>query len=192
MLSDTLKKETQQAHDKLETNWFMQKLKAQTFNKEDYAKLLMLLYNFHYIIEPQLFDYEDLQMPLRERCSHLIKDLESLPCTKNYLKDYTSIDLELKIDTHSKALGALYVLEGSRMGGIFLSQMIRTRFKDEPSLLYFDGLKEQTPSHVQAFKAFLNERSSIINTQECIQSAKDTFGFIDYLFARFELQEKDI
>lgn len=52
-------------------------------------------------------------------------------------------DLEIKIDTLSKAYGALYVLEGSRMGGLFLSQLIRAQLGEEIPCLTLKGLKNK-------------------------------------------------
>ena len=182
MLSDTLKSETQSLHDKLERNPFMQKMEEGTFSTADYRILLELFYKLHHCLETQMMAFDELDMPMRERKSHLVRDLLNLKCDTKIVGKNFGGDLEIKIDTLSKAYGALYVLEGSRMGGLFLSKLIRTQLGEDIPLSYFEGFSEKTPQHVGTFKALLNEKSSILNTKECVQSAKDIFIFVDYLF----------
>jgi len=184
MLTDTLKSETQTLHDAIEKNHFMQKLEAKTFTLEDYKALLTLFYGLHYMAEKQLDAFEELDMPHRERCSHLREDLLSLGSTEGMLKKSYDTDLELNIDTLSKAYGALYVLEGSRMGGMFLTKMLRSHLGEDIPVSYFEGVKEKTPAYVGAFKTSINERERELHSKECIQCAKDVFTFIAYLFAR--------
>lgn len=184
MLSERLKEETQSLHDGIEQNPFMQKMENRSFTHEDYKSLLRLFYGLHRIVEGQLSDYEELNMNLRERSSHIEKDLRELGCTQTAMNKSCDTDLELKIDTLSKAYGALYVLEGSRMGGMFLTKMIRSSLGEHIPVSYFEGFKEKTPAYVAEFKEFLNEKEIIINAKECIQCAKDMFIFVNYLFAR--------
>ncbi|MBP6497237.1 MAG: biliverdin-producing heme oxygenase [Campylobacteraceae bacterium] len=182
MLSDLLKSQTQTLHDKLEKNPFMQKIEKEKLTKEDYIILLELFFKLHHCLETQMIEFEELNMAMRERKSHLVKDLSKLNYDVHKAHKNFGADLEIKIDTLSKAYGALYVLEGSRMGGLFLSQLIRAQLGEEIPLSYFEGFKEQTLTYVSNFKAILNEKSSILNEQECVQSAKDIFIFVDYLF----------
>ena len=182
MLSDTLKSQTQTLHDKLEQNPFMNKIEKGTFSKTDYIILLELFYKLHHCLEAQMMEYEELDIPRRERKSSLENDLLALKHTVKSAHCTFGGDLEIKIDTLSKAYGALYVLEGSRMGGLFLSKLIRSQLGDDIPLSYFEGFKEKTPHYVSTFKALLNEKSSILDAKECVQSAKDIFIFVDYLF----------
>ena len=184
MLSDTLKSETKTLHDKLEQNPFMVKMHQKTFQKEDYIALLTLFYGLHHMAEAQLFQFEELEMALRERCTKVKNDLIALGCDEKNLKKSCDNDLDLKIDTLSKAYGALYVLEGSRMGGIYLSKMIKETLGEDTPLSYFEGFKEATPAYVASFKSRLNAKEFTLDTKECIQCAKEVFVFTDYLFAR--------
>jgi len=184
MLSERLKEETRSLHDALEQNPFMQKMENRSFNHKDYQTLLMLFYGLHHMTEGQLSEYEELNMPLRERTSSLEHDLKELGCSESCMHKSCDMDLEIKIDTLSKAYGALYVLEGSRMGGMFLTKMIRSSLGEDVPMRYFEGFKEKTPAYVHEFKEFLNEKETIINAKECIQCAKETFIFVNYLFTR--------
>lgn len=184
MLSERLKEETQSLHDAIEQNPFMAKMQNNSFNHEDYKDLLVLFYGLHHMAEGQLGEYEELNMPLRERTSCIEADLKELGCCEMHMHKSCDTDLELKIDTLSKAYGALYVLEGSRMGGMFLTKMIRSQLGSAIPVSYFEGFKEKTPAYVSEFKEFLNEKEVIINAKECIQCAKDMFVFVNYLFTR--------
>lgn len=182
MLTDRLKKNTQSLHDKIEQNHFMEKLQTKSFSKEDYTTLLKIFYTAHAMIEGQLYAFTDLEMKTRERLSLLRADLLSLGCNEASLKKSLECDLELNLNNLSKAYGALYVIEGSRMGGMFLSKMIADALGDVP-LSYFKGVGSDTVSYVQHLKDIINEKEdTIINSSECIQSARDTFVFIDYAF----------
>lgn len=182
MLTDRLKKNTQSLHDKIEQNPFMQKLQEKSFSKKDYETLLKIFYTAHSMIEGQLYAFDELDMKSRERFSLLRSDLLSLGCNEASLKKALECDLELGLNTLSKAYGALYVLEGSRMGGMFLSKMITDALGDVP-LAYFKGVGANTVSHVQKLKDIINENeNTVIDSNECIQGAKDTFIFIDYAF----------
>lgn len=184
VLSDMLKSETKALHDNVENNPFMMKIDQKCFHKEDYIALLKLFYGLHHMAEAQLFQFEELEMGLRERSSKLEEDLFRLGCDGGDLKKSCESDLELKIDTLSKAYGALYVLEGSRMGGVYLSKLIKKALGDEIPLAYFEGVKEMTPAYVELFKTQLNEKAVLLDIQECIQCAKDTFVLTNYLFMR--------
>jgi len=184
MLSDRLKAETQALHDALERNIFMQKIENKSFSHEDYKTLLVLFYGLHHKAESQISEHEELNMSLRERTSLIKQDLKALGCDHVRMHKSCDTDLELKIDTLSKAYGALYVLEGSRMGGLFLTKMLRSQLGEDIPVRYFEGFKEKTPAYVDEFKEVLNEKEIIIDAKECIQCAKDMFVFVNYLFAR--------
>lgn len=182
MLTDRLKRNTQDLHDKIEQNPFMQKLQEKSFSKEDYATLLKIFYASHLMIEGQLYAFEELEMKTRQRLSLLKTDLLSLGYNESSLKKALRYDLELGLNTLSKAYGALYVLEGSRMGGVFLAKMITEALGNVP-LSYFQGVGTQTVSYIQHLKDTINEKeNTVIDSNECIQSARDTFVFIDYAF----------
>lgn len=182
MLTDTLKEKTQTLHDKLEANPFMQKLLLGTFNQEDYRLLLTLFHEVHRVIESQLCAFEELQMPKRQRLASLREDLCALACDDKCIASIPQGDLEIKIDTLSGAYGALYVLEGSRMGGQFLSKMVQKALGEKTPVAYFDGLGAQTLAYVQELKAFINSQEDTIDTKACVQCAKDVFVFLDYAF----------
>lgn len=182
MLTDTLKEKTQKLHDKLETNPFMQKLLLGIFNQEDYKLLLKILHEAHRVIEGQLYAFEELKMPKRQRLSKLKEDLNALKCDDSCIASIPQGDLEVQIDTLSKAYGALYVLEGSRMGGQFLSKMVQKAVGEETPVSYFDGVGAQTLAYVQELKALINDKEELLDTKECVQCAKDIFVFLDYAF----------
>lgn len=183
MLSDTLKTETKPFHDAIEHNPFMQKIEHHTFTKEDYIALLKIFYALHCTLESQLEEYEELEMAKRERCSSLRADLLALGVDEHDLKRERLSDLSLQIDTLSKAYGALYIIEGSRMGGLFLTKLFRSLLGEEIPVSYFEGVKEQTALHVTRFKAQLDEKSPYLDEKECLKMAKETYLFVDYLFA---------
>lgn len=181
MLSTLLKEKTQSLHDSAENNIFMQKLQNNTFSEEDYILFLKLYYIAHDVIETQLASFEELDMSFRERKSLLKQDLLYYHISENQIVDQLHCDLEIKLDTLAKAYGALYVLEGSRMGGQYLTKMLYEALGKNTPTKYFLGVGGKTVEYVKQLKDILNARQ--IDKDECISGAKDTFIFIDYLFS---------
>lgn len=182
MLSELLAAQTQCLRTKLKDNLFLQKLLQGTLTHHDYAILLRLLFTLHHTIEAQIIEHEALDMLKRGRASKALSDLIELGYDECLILQSSQCDLEIKIDTPSKAYGALYVLESSRIEGLFWGRLVQKNLGTGVPVRYFMGEKERTSAYFRHFKALLNEKSSILNITECVQAAKDVFLFVDYLF----------
>jgi heme oxygenase len=72
----------------------------------------------------------------------------------------------------------MYVLEGSTLGGVHLSKMIRDRVNldSRKGLKFFNGYGEQTLSRWEAFKASVNSAAYDNKFEErVVDTANETF-----------------
>jgi heme oxygenase len=176
MLSEKLKEETKQNHQQLEKKLivFMRNIRT----KEDYANLLMLFYSFFGGLELAIDKHFDVSyLPdynLRRKTSSLADDLLQLGSVLPALANAEKLP---SIDNHLQASGALYVIEGSTLGGKIISKMIRQQlnFNDNYGLSFFNGYGNDPEKMWQTFKLFLDKPISPAEEEIVIQSANDTF-----------------
>jgi len=75
-------------------------------------------------------------------------------------------------------LGALYVIEGSTLGGTIISKMIKQQLAipDNKGLSFFNGYGSETEKMWQDFKLFLDRPLKPAEEAVVIRSANDTFN----------------
>jgi heme oxygenase len=176
MLSEKLKEDTKINHQLLEKK-LVYRLRA-IRNKQDYGKLLALFYSFFGGMEIGIeTHFNKLNLPdyaQRRKTSSLVHDLtclnEKLPILAN------GISLPI-IKNHFQALGALYVIEGSTLGGRIICKMLNEQLNipDFPGLSFFNGYGDNTAKMWEVFKSALNLPSNNAAYGMIIQSANDTF-----------------
>lgn len=157
--------------------------------KEDYVRVLNMLYGFYAPLEKRIrrFLTTDVfpDMDKRSRSEFLLWDiLESgVPVPR---PDYCT---ELPVITSfASALGALYVLEGSTLGGRIIAGMI-SRLLDSPdNLTFFNGYGAETGMMWKNFKQFLNRSLSEDQWKEISDTATKTFVAFKNWIDKHELQ----
>jgi len=171
-----LKEETSSYHDELEKEVLPKKIFNLEISKEEYKSYLKLFFQIHKEIEDELSKFEDwekldfdLKSYFREKL--ILKDLEIINTQIDSKKDS-----ELKIESFPEALGFLYVLTGSTMGGIVLSKKIEERFKNstyENANNYFSAFKEKNHPMFFALMKFIEDYSkdSLTHQKEIIKGA---------------------
>lgn len=176
MLSITLKEETKDLHVALEKAMVPMIKGIQT--SEDYVKVLGLFYSYYGGLENRLGKIVDIKIPdhhLRRKKEIIADDILSLGGT---LPELTPGQHLPSIENKYQAFGALYVMEGSTLGGLYISKMIEKQLNltDGASLSFFDGYGEQTEEMWNSFKSALDEQA--VHTAEqaaVVQAANDTF-----------------
>lgn len=159
--------------------------------KEDYAHYLKLMYDVHYDVEENIFPLLSGSIPdLKERKKkHLIEeDLAFL----NYNKPLAGAVFNTENITIPFALGILYVVEGSSLGGRFILKNIETiKGLDEgKGVLYFTGYGNKTGSHWKSFLNALTEYQEENNCEdEIIKGAIYAFDCIHDHFMKKERNE---
>lgn len=176
MLSERLKEETHKAHIGVE-KLIIPRLKKLDSNTS-YAQLLNVFYGYFHPVEHQIEQHinEDILFDIDERrkSGSLLNDLYSLGAIQ---LPQTSSDLP-KIDCIADALGAMYVLEGSTLGGQFISKMIAEKLglTSENGISFFSGYGADTSSKWSNFKDVIDNYSGHKTAEdEVIKAANETF-----------------
>lgn len=178
MLSDYLKTNSRKDHDSIESKVDLVKLAA---HPEHYEKLLKAMYGFYHTIEAGLIpfknEFQNLGINLDERLklnllsedlAHFNVSAETLPVCAN-TPAMTNIQ---------EAMGVLYVLEGSTMGGqIIFRQLLKSGIISEGSAggNFFKPYGEATMPMWMKFKESLNKLSGI-DDDAVLNKARETFN----------------
>jgi heme oxygenase len=175
MLSLNVKTHTLSSHQQLEKILIGQMRSIRS--KQDYIRLLQLFYTFfgsleqsiNYYISPQnLPDYEK-----RRKTELLAEDITVLGGKINSLAGTGNIPV---ITSYLHALGALYVIEGSTLGGKIISKMIAQQLgiTDGKGLTFFLGYGDDTEDMWSSFKELL-DKTNEEDQEVVIVSANNTF-----------------
>jgi len=156
MLSTNIKEATKTAHLNLEKK-VIEKMKAIRSNA-DYADFLKYFYTYFsqveqaiapFITAALLPDYKD-----RRNSSYLKNDIEELGGS---VAETPAITLP-KIENQLQALGALYVMEGSIMGGSIIIKMLE-KGGITKGISFFSGYGEATGQKWGMFVAIMNQQA---------------------------------
>jgi heme oxygenase len=174
MLSIQLKEQTKENHQILEKK-LIQKMRAM-HNKKNYLDLLTIFYSYfggleklinNHLIISKVPDYA-----IRRKADQLTDDIASLG---GQLPAVAATQFLPKITSHEEALGALYVMEGSTLGGKIISQMISKQLGLDEALSFFKSYGENTMMMWERFQLVLNQSENFPGLA-IISSANDTFG----------------
>ncbi|KFF13464.1 heme oxygenase [Chryseobacterium soli] len=179
MVSEYLKKNTAEYHDAAEKLFNSEKIFNRTFTLEDYKKIintnyLMLLHSEDKIFNNLSGKYaEKLQLNNRKKLPLIEKDLESLS-----LENQT-VSHDLEFSNEHEALGAMYVIEGSTLGGnVIAKQLSKTEGFDQVSFNFFGCYQENTGPMWKNFKEVLDTEVSEENYNEVLSGAKKLYTFL--------------
>ena len=144
--------------------------------REDYTRILECFYGFFQPLQQQIRRYihpGDLHdIDERRTSDKLLRDLESLGSVAESLPVCRHLP---RISSKEEAFGALYVLEGSTLGGRVISRLlaaVSSANLNNNHLHFFNGYGEQTGSRWKYFKEVLNQQP---NDEELVNSARETF-----------------
>jgi heme oxygenase (biliverdin-IX-beta and delta-forming) len=145
---------------------------------KDYAHLLGLFLNYFGAVEI-LTDKHISKAYLPDARERRKTDLISQDLLSLKVNIHTKLKPELlpSIKDRYNAFGALYVIEGSTLGGLHISKMIRKRLPDlTNAFLFFEGYGERT---IDMWNRFKNILDNIDGNQDeingIIYGAQDTF-----------------
>jgi heme oxygenase len=160
LLSDQLKISTNAPHQELERTLIMRMRAMQTL--EDYITLLQVFYSFFGALEGRISSYiggTELPDHLQRRKSEsLATDIRALG---GVLPEKLALSDIPVIDDHLQAFGALYVMEGSTLGGQIISRMIAEQLGiGDKGLSFFQSYGEHRSTMWATFKLTLNRQAA--------------------------------
>lgn len=187
MFTDALKENTYPEHQVSEKK-MVHALKRIATN-EDYARMLQRLYGFYApleaLIQKQLTPELLPDLHRRARAEYLLRDIRDL----GLLNPEFRICRELPpIDTAEQAIGALYVLEGSTLGGRIIAGMLQKQLGDGVPTAYFNGYGEENGRMWQTCKDLLDKPRTLEQQNAILEAAKATFITFKNWIDKHELQ----
>lgn len=184
MLSEKLKEKTKTAHIELE-KVLAQKIKS-IRNIEDYLEILAYFYRFFNPLEKAIFSQLKGTLPdvaQRRKTEWILEDLDYFRPSRPAISPYLNTP---DINNNIQAIGALYVIEGSTLGGEVICRMVSQRLGvyPEPGFKFFSGYGEDTAQMWEDFKNFINSKSWTPEEEdEIINTAGYTFGSFKQVLA---------
>ncbi|MGB8191476.1 MAG: biliverdin-producing heme oxygenase [Chitinophagaceae bacterium] len=176
MLSESLKQATRIPHAELEK--LMIERIRRTSTTTAYLDLLRLFYGYYKPVEEQIDRFIDrnhlADYSSRRKSAAIVSDMQQLNSDH-----YNKLCRDLpSINNSSQSFGALYVLEGSTLGGRIIAQMLEKNMGSAApaSFSFFNGYGESAGTMWSVFKDKLNGYTSDTGEQdEIVAAATDTF-----------------
>jgi len=175
-LSEKLKEQTKSNHQLLEKK-LLKKLKL-IRSLDEYAALLTHFYSYFGALEILIDERLDInQLPdysSRRKTASILNDLKSLNLIFPHLAKSGSLP---EICNHFQALGSLYVIEGSTLGGQIINKMLNEQVTgiDPSKLSFFSGYGEHTYKMWNIFKQAIDVITDQEEQKIVIESANNTF-----------------
>jgi heme oxygenase (biliverdin-IX-beta and delta-forming) len=180
MVIEKLRESTAQIHKELDT-WLMPVFR-QVNDTGKYEQLLKAFYEYYApVMEMISGEIDTRYLPdftQRRKPALILNDLDSINKQNAFPMQ---VPAKLPVITNaSEAFGALYVLEGSTLGGVFLSRMLAENMKidEKNGLSFFYGYGKESREkwnvfieQINLFAAEKGDEALIVNT------AGDTFKY---------------
>lgn len=154
------------------------------FSLEDYKDLLKRFYAFYKCYDEKLrgsLDENTISFYKDERFNtpRLIADLKSLGMTDEEISEIETYKDLPSLDSPEKIFGSLYVVEGSTLGGQYISRHLKEKFVLDESngAAFFSGYGKNTGKMWNAFREAVTEFADQdgVNREEIILAANETF-----------------
>ena len=159
------------------------------FDLAAYRNLLMAYHGFHAPLERRLSPFlAELDQPRRAKAPALLRDLHALGLTPAETDTLPECQMLPAVTCEASALGVMYVMEGSTLGGQVLKRVMAERMGVDQASggAFLDVYGTETGSLWRGFLLFLDRyRASPEEQARTVQAAIDTFAsFERWLEAR--------
>lgn len=172
------------AHERLETSL---DLLERIADRGRFRRLLERFYGFHQVWEPALSRHPDIAAfhGPRSRLPHLRRDLAAQGMTQQEIAALPLCDAATGlVRTAASALGSVYVLEGSTLGGQVIARRLADAGWAPGGLAYFEPHGRRTGDLWRGFKTWADARTDEADYAAVAEGANLTFGLLqDWLTA---------
>lgn len=153
-----LKAETRPYHDRLESSPLSTGTLMGPLSLEAYRAILSRFYGYHLPLESAFQCHAGLKalfadLPQRRKAQLLVADLLSLGAAPEEIENLPFCDQLPEIGDTAAALGAMYVIEGSTLGGQIIQRHLGSLhgLTHSRGIAFFSGYGEQTGMLWRAF-----------------------------------------
>ncbi len=178
MLDIQLKEHTRLRHAILEKKLLRRVTEVQ--NVDDYQLLLSILYGFYGAIESSVQQWfvDDRQHDFdqRRKAWRILEDIKDLGGKAQVPDLCKSLPV---VNGYHAALGVMYVIEGSTLGGPIIARLIQSRLNVDRGMSFFCAYGPESGTMWAAFKRILDEPYSDSERRNIVNGAQETFSKFD-------------
>ena len=154
------------------------------FSLEEYRNLLVRFYAFYKPFEAKMrraIERFPINLDYAERANapKLLADLKKLGMPDAEINRIETFGDVPALDSAEKLFGALYVVEGSTLGGQIIARHLKEKFDlgETSGVAFFNGYGKNTGKMWNAFRAAITEYATAADAddEEIIESANRTF-----------------
>ena len=175
-----LKASTSQLHERVEQRL---QIFSPQFDLRAYTRLLTRFYGFWSPLEVELrkvsgLSASSLALDRRLKAHLLETDLRVLGIDPAVV---SQCDRLPNVETFSRALGCLYVVEGSTLGAQFIARHLSEKFQigRDSGGAFFGAYEGEVIQRWSDFRAFLILHANSEKNEEILSAARDTFEALD-------------
>ena len=179
MIGILLKEQTKALHDQVEEKLKSHKIMDRSFSLQEYHELLRANYQFLLEFEDAVFasisseTKNQIHGDQRRKLAVIAKDLADF----EEVTSFSSKNISIK--NEAEALGILYVMEGSTLGGnIIAKSLAKNPTFDGVSFHYFGFYGEKTGSLWKNFKEVIEEKALTADSQDFLDGANRAYRFL--------------
>ncbi len=177
MILENIKNRTLENHQRLEQSSLLMPITQGTITKENYIRILKIFYGFFSPLEQAIAKQKGIETYLPDHASRrkselLLNDLRYLTQSEE-----TPVCKDLPtINSLGDALGCLYVMEGSTLGGRIVSKVLKEKLDIDQSngATFFNGYGPETGSKWKKFQEALVAYSTDTTKEDAVIDAADT------------------
>lgn len=182
-LRSKLKLATSQAHTDIESNPVLARLTSSDLTREQYTGILLRYFGFFDPLEDRLQETHVKQIvpdfSSRLRANRIASDLLSLGLSDVELREAPRCENLPDVSSLSRAMGVLYVIEGSRLGGMLIAKHLKQLdFYNEDAASFFTEDPQAVSARWKSFIEILETRTDFDESQ-VVAAAKETFEKLD-------------
>lgn len=178
-LKEHLKNTTWPIHEWLETSSSLQCFHSDNITLEQYQKLILKMNLFFNILEPKIASYKEkfISNGLID-IEHRLQRVNWLDEDLNKFDDNVDFDVVNKaefktLDSFDSIVGALYVCEGSTMGGMQIIKILQSKMNEDLPFRLYRGYEDKTMPMWQNFSMWLDNAN--INPHKALLGATETY-----------------
>lgn len=196
-LLEALKTQTRAQHDQIERSPLMARLFAPAYGPAEHRELLLAKLGYYRPLEAALHPFASVipQFPARLKVPALEQDCRELGVAQAALDAVPLCTALPRINCDAQALGVMYVLEGSTLGGLVIVRQLRSVLS-EPELKhhFYGGYGQNTMAFWSLFRNALMHFAQAQPAQwnQVIASAQTTFLTLDQWLTHCRQQQDAI
>ena len=187
MILDKIKAATAEKHRSLEKSPLLLPLGERRITKSQYINILIKFYGYFFPLEETINKVDPLKKYLpdffqRRKAALILQDLRDLNYPTGVLPLCTDLP---QLGNLSEVFGAIYVMEGSTLGGQFITKVVKSELDltGRKGTAFFSGYRKETGARWKSFQNFLREFSETSGNEDTIvESAMTTFSKLEKWF----------